>query len=310
LKREVKNVKKKLAFLYGILGLFVILYFPINQTGADQSSPNIDLSLSPVDYLFNIENLKPGDSITKELTIENIGNKKLNYKMESKFQSGYSPLYNKLKVKVIFDGIPLYEGDLKDFSGLPSRTLSYFSEEKLTFTVSIPYDLGNEYQGKNTEVYFYFYAEGDRPPVDPPDDGDPPDPPDDGDPPDPPDDGDPPDPPDDGDPPDPPDDGDPPDPPDDGDPPDPPDDGDPPDPPDDNEPPPNDNEPPNTNEPPSNNPTPTKPADPPSKDTGSLPQTGEENPILIILSGFFISLAGLGLLLIKKSIIPNPFKRG
>jgi LPXTG-motif cell wall-anchored protein len=101
----------------------------------------------------------------------------------------------------------------------------------------------------------------------------------------------------------------PPDPPDDGDPPDPPDDGDPPDPPDDNEPP-GTNEPPNTNEPPTQNPTPTKPADPPSKDTGSLPQTGEENPLFIIMSGLFISLAGLGLLLIKKSILPNPFKRG
>jgi LPXTG-motif cell wall-anchored protein len=49
---------------------------------------------------------------------------------------------------------------------------------------------------------------------------------------------------------------------------------------------------------------------PPTKDTGSLPQTGEENPLFIILSGLFISISGLALLLIKKSIIPNPFKRG
>ncbi|MBY6037206.1 LPXTG cell wall anchor domain-containing protein [Fictibacillus nanhaiensis] len=70
------------------------------------------------------------------------------------------------------------------------------------------------------------------------------------------------------------------------------------------------NHPPDKNEPPNNNPTPTKPADPPNKDTGSLPQTGEENPFLILLTGFFISLAGLGLLLVKKSILPNPFKRG
>jgi LPXTG-motif cell wall-anchored protein len=66
----------------------------------------------------------------------------------------------------------------------------------------------------------------------------------------------------------------------------------------------------NENEPPNNNPTPTKPSDPPSNDTGSLPKTGEENPIFIILSGVFISIAGFGLLLIKKSILPNPFKRG
>jgi LPXTG-motif cell wall-anchored protein len=49
---------------------------------------------------------------------------------------------------------------------------------------------------------------------------------------------------------------------------------------------------------------------PPIKDKGSLPKTGEENPIFIIMSGLFISMAGLALLLIKKSILPNPFKRG
>jgi LPXTG-motif cell wall-anchored protein len=48
---------------------------------------------------------------------------------------------------------------------------------------------------------------------------------------------------------------------------------------------------------------------PPAKDTGSLPQTGEDNPIFMILSGLFISIAGLALLLVKKSILPNPFKR-
>ncbi|MCM3717672.1 LPXTG cell wall anchor domain-containing protein [Fictibacillus phosphorivorans] len=47
----------------------------------------------------------------------------------------------------------------------------------------------------------------------------------------------------------------------------------------------------------------------PSKETGSLPQTGEDNPIYVILSGLFITLAGLALLLMKKSILPNPFKR-
>lgn len=65
----------------------------------------------------------------------------------------------------------------------------------------------------------------------------------------------------------------------------------------DEEKPPNINEPPNSNELPTNN-------------TGSLPQTGEENPIFIILSGLFISLSGIVLLLVKKSIITNPFKRG
>ncbi|MBH0169147.1 LPXTG cell wall anchor domain-containing protein [Fictibacillus sp. 18YEL24] len=101
----------------------------------------------------------------------------------------------------------------------------------------------------------------------------------------------------------------PPDPPDDGDPPDPPDDGDPPNPPTDTNNPPGSNEPPSTNKPP-NGSTPTKPVEQPSKATGLLPQTGEENPMFTILSGFFIFLAGIGLLLVKMSVLPNPFRRG
>lgn len=74
-----------------------------------------------------------------------------------------------------------------------------------------------------------------------------------------------------------------------------------------NEPPPPDKEEPdedNGSTPPGNNNN-----NPPAKDNGSLPQTGEDNPIFIILSGLFISMAGLALLLVKKSILPNPFKR-
>ncbi|MFG6496215.1 LPXTG cell wall anchor domain-containing protein [Fictibacillus sp. UD] len=75
-----------------------------------------------------------------------------------------------------------------------------------------------------------------------------------------------------------------------------------------NEPPPPDTEKPdeedNDSTPPGNDST-----NPPEKNTGTLPQTGEDNPIFIILSGLFISMAGLALLLVKKSILQNPFKR-
>jgi LPXTG-motif cell wall-anchored protein len=290
----MKKSYLKLIAIYSIFILTVVLFLPTGKTGADTAAKEIDLATLPEAVLFNVSNLKPGDLMIRELTIQNNGNKNFTYNFDSRKKSGSDLLYNQLQLEVKDNSTVLYNGSLGSFTGLNPRSLLSHSQEKITLTVEFPFSSGNEFQGLGTEVEFILYAEGRNNPPDPPDDGDPPDPPDDGDPPDPPDDGDPPDPPDDGDPPDPPDDGDPPDPPDDGDPPDPPD----------------DNEPPGTNEPPSNNPTPTKPADPPSKDTGSLPQTGEENPIFIILSGFFISLAGLGLLLIKKSIIPNPFKRG
>ncbi|ANX13741.1 hypothetical protein ABE41_017160 [Fictibacillus arsenicus] len=290
------------SFLYTCV-LLLLTIIPVGSTGATKSSTVLNLSLFPQKQLFNISGFAPGDWAERKLIIKNDGNTNFFYNSTIKKVSGNDLLFKQLQLKISTPNEILYEGKISEFS-TKSRFLSSFSEEILDVIIVFPYESGNEFQGLATEVEFILYADGRN---NPPDDADPPDPPGNGDPPDPPDDGDPPDPPDDGDPPDPPDDGDPPDPPDDGDPPDPPDDGDPPDPPGDGD---GTDPPPGTNEPPSNNPTPTKPADPPSKDTGSLPQTGEENPLFIILSGFFISLAGLGLLLIKKSIIPNPFKRG
>ncbi|WNB92487.1 LPXTG cell wall anchor domain-containing protein [Bacillus sp. NEB1478] len=48
----------------------------------------------------------------------------------------------------------------------------------------------------------------------------------------------------------------------------------------------------------------------PGNNSGKLPQTGEENPMAMILSGLFISLAGLGLLLVRKNTNSKSFKRG
>ncbi|MFE1243001.1 LPXTG cell wall anchor domain-containing protein [Fictibacillus sp. NPDC058756] len=281
----------KLLTILSLITALLISFTPLLKTGADEAPKVIDISTFPKDTFIEMNNMKPGDSVISSLEIKNDGNVDFIYNGKSRLKEGSIEYYNKLLLTITdSNNIILFDGLVKDFKFFEPRGINHSSSDNLQIIVKVP-DLGNEYQGLFATILFSFFVDGEELP----DDGDPPDPPDDGDPPDPPDDGDPPDPPDDGDPPDPPDDGDPPDPPDDGDPPDPPD----------------DNEPPTEDiEPPSNNPPPTKPADPPSKDTGSLPQTGEENPLFIVLSGLFISLAGIGLLLIKKSILPNLFKRG
>ena len=47
----------------------------------------------------------------------------------------------------------------------------------------------------------------------------------------------------------------------------------------------------------------------PNKPTGTLPPTGEDNQLFLILTGLFLSMAGIALLLVKNAILPNPFKR-
>jgi LPXTG-motif cell wall-anchored protein len=268
--------KVKFAVLLSLLLILTLAQTPFLETGANEAPKVLDISTFPQDTFIEMNNLKPGDSVISSIKIKNDGNVDFIYNGRSSLKEGSEEYYNQLLLTITdSQNKVLFDGLVKNFKFFDSRRISYSSSDNLKITMKVP-DLGNEYQELFATILFTFFVEGENPP----DDGDPPDPPDDGDPPDPPDDGDPPDPPDDNEPPT-----------------------------DDNEPP-GTNEPPNTNEPPSNNPTPTKPADSPSKDTGSLPQTGEENPLFIIMFGLFISLAGLSLLLIKKSILPNPFKRG
>jgi LPXTG-motif cell wall-anchored protein len=271
----MRKIKKRAILL--LLSITPVIFYMIFSSRTIEAIDK-PITLIPDARLFEVANMKPGDTITKIQTIHNQSEDSFSYIITTEKESGSDLLYNQLDLKVIVDNLVIYNGKLKYLKLTEPLKLAKDSQQEITLQFHFPIESGNEYQGLITSVAFIYTAEADH--SNPPDDGDPPDPPDDGDPPDPPDDGDPPDPPEDNEPPT-----------------------------DDNEPP-GTNEPPNTNEPPIQNPTPTKPADPPSKDTGSLPQTGEENPLFIIMSGLFISLAGLGLLLIKKSILPNPFKRG
>ncbi|MBH0164247.1 LPXTG cell wall anchor domain-containing protein [Fictibacillus sp. 7GRE50] len=281
-------------WFYRIIFVFIFIFLMVGNTFKSEKIYSYNneiygLEVTPSE-LFNIQNMRPGYEEDYTLMLKNTGNQPLSYSIKSELSSGDELLFNQLIIKVSKEGSILYLGKLSNFYFRSQQGLAAHAQDNVKFTIGLPGESGNEYQGLSASVVIDIKAEPSSPPN--PGDGDPPD--NGGDP----DDG--------GNP----DDGDDPgdgDNPDDGDGTNPPDDNNPPT--DDHEPP-STNEPPNTNEPPSNNPTPTKPNDSPAKNTGSLPQTGEENPILIIMSGFILLLAGLSLLLIKKSIIPNPFKRG
>jgi hypothetical protein len=62
----------------------------------------------------------------------------------------------------------LYEGPLNGLQYFPLGTIASFQKTSLTFTVALPYETGNEFQGKTTSVAFDFSAIGhdDQLPVD------------------------------------------------------------------------------------------------------------------------------------------------
>lgn len=120
----------------------------------------IDIATSPHKIFFNLTNLKPGDRVTKILTVYNNGKQDFNYLFSNKFITGSEKFYHELLLKVTDSEKILYEGKLKDFHKLDARGLASGTEEKLTFTVEIPFKLGNEFQGLGCEFQFKLYVEG------------------------------------------------------------------------------------------------------------------------------------------------------
>jgi LPXTG-motif cell wall-anchored protein len=236
--------KKIQRMIVGIISVFMIGIISLQSEKIYSfSNGSYGLELTPSE--FHMENMRPGYMEDHTLTVKNTGDLIIKYTVKSSFKSG-EKLFKELNVTVKHENAELYKGKLSELTISP-RTLPANTNDPLTFSIGLPGEAGNEFQGLTTFFEIQVQGEGEDPPTDGEDPGEDP-----------------------------------------GE-----DDG---------------NNPPDSNTPPQDgNGTPTNP---PSKDTGSLPQTGEENPILLILSGVFMSLAGLGLLLIKKSIVPNPFRRG
>ncbi|MBO0958281.1 cell wall protein [Neobacillus sp. MM2021_6] len=155
------NEKKVITILvcYFLL-LTVFILAPFAQDTYASEIQEIDIATSPEKVLFDLNNLKPGDWAERTLTIQNKGKQDFKYLFSSKLNEGSGKFYNALELKVSDKNKVLFEGKMHDFSKLEPRFISKNDEEELFFTVKIPDELGNEYQGLNCKVEFKFYVEG------------------------------------------------------------------------------------------------------------------------------------------------------
>ena len=151
---------KKFIFLFSLAGLCLLLIFPKTTLCASGITEEIDIETSPHKVFFEITNGRPGDIYTKVLTIQNNGSQNFNYLFSSRFLTGSESFYNELLLKVTDQSSVLFSGKLKDFNKLNSRLLKSNKSEKLALSISIPLELGNGFQGLDTEFQFNFYVEG------------------------------------------------------------------------------------------------------------------------------------------------------
>lgn len=154
--------------LWYIVIVYCIVAFTIGITTSMEKvlakeRKEIDLSLTPKEMLFDVtKDMKPGDWAKRSIRVNNEGAAGLLYTMSAEFTEGSKKLYDglTLEVKDQQERV-LYNGSLSGFTKLTGRTLSAGQSEQLQYIVRFPEELGNEYQGLETQVKFVFYAEDD-----------------------------------------------------------------------------------------------------------------------------------------------------
>lgn len=142
-----------------------ICFYPVTSVFAENlnntDETEIDITISPKDNLFNLDNMKPGDWAPRTITVQNSGTKDFVYQMELR-NNGETKLYEGLMLEIKAGEKELYEGKLADFKSLDARELVSGSEENLEMTIRFPKNLGNEYQGLDSSFEFIFTAEGEE----------------------------------------------------------------------------------------------------------------------------------------------------
>ncbi|WML60046.1 TasA family protein [Neobacillus sp. PS2-9] len=142
-----------------LLSVFLLFVTPLTAYGKLYNN-EIDLTTNPGKVLFDLTNIKPGDSVTRDLIIKNNGTQDFNYTASSKYLSGSQEFFNKLDFTIKDNAGIIYEGKLFEFNKLSSRILKSKQSEKLQFLIKVPLDLGNGFQGLSTNFQIKLYVEG------------------------------------------------------------------------------------------------------------------------------------------------------
>lgn len=138
--------------------LFAMLIAPL-QVFADHVSVHIE-----EDFIFNVENLKPGDYMTRTLEIENDGDYDYYFHASAEYTGGSEKLFKQFQLSVTdSSGEMVYEGSLAGFNGMEQRFLEMGDSESFELKATFPYESDNSFQGLSTEFKISVWAEAEPP---------------------------------------------------------------------------------------------------------------------------------------------------
>ncbi len=164
-----------------MLPLVLMGMVPTPVAAADLEIRGSDIGLEVLPSgtnFFDLIGMDPGDSSSGTLTIRNsyAGAFALYMRAEKNGAMETPDLFNILKLKVVFRGAIVFDGNMKDFAAVNTALGSFQPGEvqTLSATVSLPGpETGNEYQGKTTRVKWIFTAQSSYTPPGPNPDPDP-----------------------------------------------------------------------------------------------------------------------------------------
>lgn len=139
-----------------LISLFLQSSFALGAGGQQE----INIITKPQGYLFKLENVSPGDLISREIEIVNDGKQDFEYTAILGETRSLKKRLEQLDLKVKQGSSVLYEGKLTEFKGLSPKPLKSGTSETLKFQVSIPNNFNNYYQHFLAEFELQFLAEG------------------------------------------------------------------------------------------------------------------------------------------------------
>jgi LPXTG-motif cell wall-anchored protein len=122
---------------------------------------DVEIIIAPKgQLLFDITNMKPGDWGQRKLSIKNGGDKDFYYSIIVTNNSNNNTLYDELELKIssIEKEQVLYNGKLKDYKNFEPKFLKKEASDHILFTVKMPFELGNEFQGTNANFEIKIIA--------------------------------------------------------------------------------------------------------------------------------------------------------
>ncbi len=128
--------------------------FSLYKTNAEENTP------------FQVSNMFPGDSITKNYLLRVSHNGTVTVRYHADIRDGYEKLAQALMIKIDLGGKTLYDGIMRDIPEAVTHSLTSQSnttdELKYAITVYLDTSAGNEYQNQKLIADFRWWVEGDE----------------------------------------------------------------------------------------------------------------------------------------------------